>query len=230
MHWRNMEPEKFHVQPSQQEQIEYETAILYGYQEMDKIIGKFFNLVDNNTTLILSTALSQQPCLTYENMGGKRIYRPRTFDNLLAFAGIKSAYKCSPVMAEEFFIRFENESDAEAAEKCLAALEVDGRPMMRLRRQGTEIYAGCGIFEQLASDTKLTIDNSQHSILFFNIFYQIEEVKSGMHHPDGILWIRKPDGKHVVHENQVSLLSIMPTILEILNVPQPDYLKGTALV
>ncbi|MHC5732410.1 MAG: hypothetical protein ACYTXY_51805, partial [Nostoc sp.] len=64
MYWRNFEQDKFPVKPSEKEQLEYEKAILFGYQEMDKLIANFLSLVDSNTTLILSTALSQQPCKT----------------------------------------------------------------------------------------------------------------------------------------------------------------------
>ncbi|NJL09815.1 MAG: hypothetical protein HC908_05340 [Calothrix sp. SM1_7_51] len=230
MYWRNMEPDKFEAKPSAQEQPEYENAILLGYQKMDKLIGNFLKLADKNTTLILSTALSQQPCLKYENSGGKRLYRPHKFESLLDFAGINSNYICTPVMAEEFFIRFENEQDAIEAEKNLAALEVNKRPVMRLKREGSEIFGGCGIFDQLPNDAKLSIANSEHSTSFFNIFYQIQDIKSGMHHPDGILWIRQPNKKQVTHQEKVSLLSVAPTILEILGVSKPDFMPGTSLI
>jgi hypothetical protein len=229
LYWRYMEPDKFQVKPSAKEQMEYEKAILLGYQEMDKLIGDFFDLLDSNTTLILSTALSQQSCLTYENSGGKRIYRPRKFENILNFAGVTSTYNCSPVMAEEFYVRFENEQDAIDAEQRLLALQVNGRQMMRLIRHGIEIFGGCGIFDKIPQDAMLSIANSEHSTPFFNIFYQIEDIKSGMHHPDGILWIRKPNRQHSVHQNKVSLLSIAPTILEMLEVAKPDFMKGSAI-
>ncbi|MGM3305435.1 hypothetical protein ACSQ6I_05490 [Anabaena sp. WFMT] len=229
MYWRNMEPDKFQIKPSVKEQIEYKNAILYGYQEMDKLIGKFLNLLDDKTTLILSTALSQQPCFTYEETGGKRLRRPRKFESLLDFAGVKSNYICSPVMAEEFHIRFENEQDTTDAEQKLINLQINQRPIMRLRRNGKDIFGGCGIFEEIPQNAILNIANSKKSIPFFDIFYQIEDIKSGMHHPDGILWIRKPSGQHSVHENRLSLLSIAPTILNLFNVPNPDFMKGIAL-
>lgn len=230
MYWRNFEQDKFPVKPSEKEQLEYEKAILFGYQEMDNLIANFLSLVDSNTTLMLSTALSQQPCLTYESSGGKRLYRPRKFENVLEFAGVNSKYVCSPVMAEEFYIRFENEPDATEAEQKLLALQVNQRPMMRLKRNGKDIFGGCGIFDQLSNDATLSIANSEKSIPFFKIFYQIEDIKSGMHHPDGILWIRKPSCQHSIHEDKVSLLSIAPTVLELLDIPKADFMKGTALV
>lgn len=220
MYWRNMEPDIFQVQPSPAEQAEYHQAILYGYQEMDKLLGDFLRLADDNTTLMLCTALSQQPCFTYEATGGKHLYRPRRFEELLSFAGITSAYECTPVMAEEFFIRFQTEADAQIAEQQLAALRADRRPVMRIKRQGAEIYTGCGIFEALPEpvilETTQGTEDRSASIPFFKIFYPIDEIKSGMHHADGILWIRHPDLKHRVHSEKVALTSIAPTITEIL--------------
>ncbi len=229
MYWRNMESDKFKIKPSKKEQAEYENAILYGYQEMDKLIGKFLNLLDDKTTLILSTALSQQPCLTYEETGGKRFCRPRKFESLLEFAGVKSKYISSPVMAEEFHIRFENEQDATDAEQKLIKLQINQRPIMRLRRNGKDIFGGCGIFESIPKNAILNIANSEKSIPLFNIFYQIEDIKSGMHHPDGILWIRQPSYQHSIHKEKVSLLAIAPTILDLLKVPKPDFMQGVAL-
>ena len=230
MYWRNMEPDKFQVKPSKKEQIQYANAILYGYQEMDKLIGKFRNLLDDKTILILATALSQQPCFTYEETGGQRLFRPRKFESLLYFAGVKSNYICSPVMAEEFHIRFENEQNATDAEQKLINLQINQRPIMRLKRNGKDIFGGCGIFEEIPRNAILKIANSEKSIPFFNIFYKIEDMKSGMHHPDGILWIRKPSCQHSIHQDKVSLLAIAPTILELLDIPKADFMKGTALV
>lgn len=230
MYWRNLEPDKFLVKASIKEQAEYEKAILFGYQEMDKIIGEFFNLIDSNTTLILSTALSQQPCYTYESLGGKHLYRPRKFENVLKFAGIDSKYVCSPVMAEEFHIRFESEQDASDAENKLLALQVNQRQMMRLKRNGKNIFAGCGIYHKISRDATLSIASSGKSIPFFKIFYQIEDIKSGMHHPDGILWIRNPSCQHSVCEDKISLLTIAPTVLDLLGLEKADFMKGTSLV
>ncbi len=36
-----MDPEKFRIKPSEQEQRDYGEAILFGYREMDKLIEKF---------------------------------------------------------------------------------------------------------------------------------------------------------------------------------------------
>ena len=93
-----------------------------------------------------------------------------------------------------------------------------------------QMVISCQIFEEIPRNAILKIANSKKSIPFFNIFYKIEDMKSGMHHPDGILWIRKPSCQHSIHQDKVSLLAIAPTILELLDIPKADFMKGTALV
>jgi hypothetical protein len=123
MYWRSMEPKAFRIQPTAAEQAEYGNAILYGYQEMDDILGRFLQLADERTTLVLCTALSQQPCL----------------------------------------------------------------------------------------------------------IYQAEGVKSGMHNGDGFLWIRSPARTHHVAEGKVPLRSVAPTILTMLGLAPPSFMRAELL-
>ena len=74
-YWRNMEPEVFTVKMSAEEAAKYESAILFGYQEMDRLVGKFIDLAGTDATLVFCTAISQQPYLAYEDKGGRQVYR-----------------------------------------------------------------------------------------------------------------------------------------------------------
>ena len=61
LYWRNMEPEHFKVKPEPGEQEVYQEAILFGYQQMDKMLPKLMSLAGPDTAVVLLTALSQQP-------------------------------------------------------------------------------------------------------------------------------------------------------------------------
>ena len=230
MYWRNMEPELFKVAPSSDEQRLYASAILFGYQEMDKLMGRMLKLVGDETIVVFATALSQQPCLKYEEAGGKHSYRPRDFTALLAFAGVTSLCRVAPVMAEQFWIHLQSISDAVDAEARLAALRVGQHPVIATRRDGASVFASCCINRVLDRDVVLRVADSDHNLPFFQLFYPIEGVKSGMHHPDGILWIRHPHRAHTVHREKVGLVSIAPTILEMLGIEKPEYMKGQSLL
>ena len=229
-HWRNLEPERFQVKPSEAEQAEYQNAVLYGYQENDRLLGRFFELAGDDATLVFCTALSQQPCLAYEDMGAKRFYRPHKFEDLIAFTGITAPHTCSPVMSEEFHLYFEDEAAASAAEERLRGLRVGDEAVLTVDRTGSEIYAGCRIFHELPAHASLVETTSGRQSAFFDVFYQADSLKSGIHHPDGLLWIRRPDRQHAIHADKVPLVSVAPTLLGLLGIEPPARMRGEPLL
>ncbi|MGH7467521.1 MAG: alkaline phosphatase family protein [Longimicrobiales bacterium] len=228
-YWRYMDPEPFKVKPTEDERLDYGDAVLYGYQEMDGLLGRFLKLAGDDVTLVFATALGQQPCLLYEDTGGKRFYRPRDFERFLEFAGVTVAHKCSPVMSEQFHVHLNSEADAGLTEQRLRALQVDGRPLMRTLREGAHtVSAGAALFDAIP-ETAVLSNEQGRSVSFFEQFYGSETVKSGMHHPDGALWIRTPEREHRVFEDRVSLRSVAPTVLKMFGVEPPAFMKADAL-
>lgn len=228
-YWRHMEPDPFQVKPSTKEQMTYGDAVLFGYREMDTLVGKFLDLAGADTTLVFSTALSQQPCLTYEEAGGKRFYRPKDFDAVVRFTGVEEHLRCSPVMSEQFHVYFGSAEAADAAEPHLRALKVNGRPLLRVdREEPTAIFSGASIFDELPADSVLTSGTGAEAP-FFDLFYQADTLKSGMHHPDGALWIRTPARQHRVHPDRVSLRTVAPTILMLMDLEPPDSMSAEPL-
>jgi hypothetical protein len=229
-HWRNLEPESFSLKPTPQEQAEFEDAVLFGYRENDRLIGRFLELAGDDTTLIFLTALSQQPDSRWEESGGKHFYRPRDFARVSEFAGITAPHRCSPVMSEEFWLEFGGEAEAVAAESALAALRVGAEPAFRVQRKGSDVYAGCALFGALEPGARLENPRSGATIRFFDLLYQADSLKSGRHHPDGLLWIRTPDRKHLRHEGRVPLTCVAPTVLSLLGVAPPESMRGKPLL
>lgn len=229
-YWRHMNPQAFAIKPTSQELEEYKTAILVGYQEMDKLLGAFLELAGDHATVVFCTALSQQPCLIYEDQGGKVVYRPNDFEALLNLAGVSRPHSVAPVMAEEFHVRFEKEADAADAAERLRALSVGQHSALRVEVRDAGIFAGCAFKTQLPQEATLCLKGSDRAVPFFDIFYRLYDTpKSGMHHPDGMLWIRKADRSHRVYDAKVSLTSIAPTILDLLSVPRAEFMRGLPL-
>jgi len=229
MYWRHLSPDLFSVRPEAAELGVYGDAILFGYRQMDRIVGQMRELVGENAVLAFATALSQQPCLKYEGSGGKTFYRPVDFDGFLKVAGIDlRGARIEPVMSEEFHIRFTNEMDAERGARALAEMKVGERPVMRIERNGASLLVGCGIFEELPAEAQLT--SATGRILFTNVFYHVDLKKSGMHHPDGMFWARVPGmaGNRVT--NKVPLVDVAPTLLALMDLPIPAAMPGKALI
>jgi hypothetical protein len=168
--------------------------------------------------------------LVYEDSGGKKFYRPWTFDRLLEFVGVESWSFLEPVMSEQFHIHFATKTEATRAAELLASLRVEGKQVMAVEIKSSVVFAGCQIFEQLGShEVQLEGGAGGRSTPFFQIFYQVDGTKSGMHHPDGILWIRIPGRPAATHASRVPLRDIPPTILAILGIDKPPYMSGVVL-
>jgi hypothetical protein len=224
-----MDPESFEVKPDPEERAIYEDAIPYGYREMDRMCGRFMELAGDDETLVLLTALSQEPCLIYEDVGGKMMYRPKDFEQLAEALGLGGLAGSAPVMAEEFHLDFVDEDSAGQAEETLTAVRYRGEPAFRVERRGNNIFAACGIIDQVEPDAVLHLDGSEETVLFFDLFYQLDLVKSGIHHPDGLMWIRSPAGGHAVNREKVPLVSVAPTLLGLLGIEPPDHMQGEPL-
>jgi hypothetical protein len=228
-YWRNMDPTPFPLKPSAQEQSEYADAVLHGYQQMDRLVADCLTLAEGRTTIVLCSALGQQPCLVYDSTGGKTFYKARNPDRFLAFAGITGAHRYAPLMSEEFHLYVEAESDARAAVARLSALQVDGRPAVRARASGAEVFGGCCIFDEIDATARLQVSGTNRSARFLDMFYGVDTKKSGMHHPDGILWIRTPGRRHAVRGDRVPLRCVAPTLLSLLGLEKPASMTGEAL-
>jgi hypothetical protein len=228
-HWRNMDPEPFKIKPTDADQDEYQHAVRYGYEEMDRLVGDIIAAAPSNAVVVLATALSQQPCLIYEDIGGKTFYRPRTFEPLVEFAGITGCQKVEPVMSEQFHLRFASETDAVDAAERLRALRIGGRQAMHVERRDTNVFSGCTIFTPLDHEVLLEGGSNGRATPFFRLFYQVESLKSGMHHPEGILWMRIPGCTPIVHFERVSLRDVPPTILSMFGIEKPEYMTGKVL-
>lgn len=229
VYWRNLEPELFTAQPSKKEQRAYGNAVLYGYQQMDRIVGRALALAsDNNAVLVFVSALSQQPCLKYEGKGGKRYYRPVNYLRVLDAVGI-DATSCEPeaVMSEQFHLRFGNAEAAASATTKLQNATVEGQPAFTTRLDGNSILTGCAVFEEMPPDSIFSAGSFKAP--FNSLFYMVDLKKSGMHHRDGMAWFRLPGKGHSDGQERVSLIDVAPTILAALGMEQPDYMPGHVL-
>jgi Type I phosphodiesterase / nucleotide pyrophosphatase len=228
VYWRNLEPQKFSVTPSQAEQDAYANAVLYGYERMDEIVGKAIALAGGEAAIIFLTALSQQPCLKYEGQGGKRFYKPISYKKVLDAMGIDAATcEPQPVMSEQFHLRFRNADSAKSAYDRLCTAKVDGRPAFASSLDGISVMTGCAITQELPPDALLS--TADQAVVFNSVFYLVDLKKSGMHHRDGMAWFRLPDRGHSESRDPVPLVDVAPTILSVLGIEKPAYMTGRVM-
>jgi hypothetical protein len=219
-YWRHMEPERFTHSPQPGRDVGAAEAIRFGYQRMDRIVQEVLALAGDEATVVLCTALSGQPLLKYEAVGGKQIIRVTAIERLLDYLGVEGAPAYAPVMSEEFHLVFASAADAQDAETRLTSLHAAaGEPVMAVQRQGADLLCGVKLMTMPPAEIEATSRFSNRPAPFGELFYLAQDAKSGMHHPDGVFWVRTPSRRHQRVQRKVPLREVAPTLLALSGVP-----------
>jgi predicted AlkP superfamily phosphohydrolase/phosphomutase len=222
-YWDTLEPEKYPDRKPNPKRARYQHAILYGYQKMDALLGHLFNLAGDDATLILCTALSQEA-----SQHDRVRYRPFDFERLLRFAGVSKDLQVTPVMADQFYVDFSSPQEMEQVGEKLSQIELEGKKLVRLRREGDRLFCTCKVKTEVPEGALVRCGES--AVPFKELFYKIPTSKIADHHPDGVLWIRLPSRKREATTERVPLRSVAPTILRLMGVNPPGHMKAHALV
>jgi hypothetical protein len=221
-HWRNMEPGRFRAPPAADEHPSLQGAIPEGYRAMDRLLRRFLKDYPD-AVLVLCTALSQQPWTDTT----KCTFRPRRFESFLEFAQVSVAAAVKPVMAEQFHVECPSTEAATVVATRFEELTVEGQPLMHVERAGSSLFAGCRVNDPEALDRPVVRRSDGGRQRFGDLFYMIHSMRSGRHHPDGVLWVR--NGRHRVVGEKVPLTDIAPTVLAHFGVARPERMRGRPL-
>jgi hypothetical protein len=221
--WRHMDPEGFETPPDPSDHPSYAGAVLFGYQSMDRILGRMFADYPE-TTLVLCTGLSQQPWTD----ATKQTYRPCDWQAVLQLAGYSTRdVDVQSIMAEQFVAKFPTEAAAAEALEAFDRLALDGRPLMKFDIEGSALVGGCAINHADATTSRITGTADGTTPLMGEVFRPIHTVRSGRHSSEGALWFRT--GEHVVHEKPARLEDIAPTVMALLGITPSEHMTGTIL-
>lgn len=223
-HWREMEPGLFRVAPSPEAVAEFQNAILYGYQQMDRLVGRFLGLAGANTTLIFCTALSQQPQTEADAGGGRHYYRLLDPALLTTMFGLTVPHTYHPVMAEQFALRFQDAASAQDSQRHLNGFRIGQRTALHITLQDADLMIQCTQTHAVPASTRIRNEKTGTEFGFYDVFYQLDHLQSGHHHRDGILWVRHPDRSHRVFDRKISVRAIAPEVLRMFGLQAPDYM------
>jgi hypothetical protein len=208
-----LEPDSFDLPASAFADDEHRDAILFGFQQMDRLLAEFMALERQGVTLILATALSQKP-----NPGAARqYYRPRDMAKLFQMVGVKS-FNLLPVMAQQYSVEFSDQAAADDARARLESVMYAGEPAFEFfRAKPATLYFGFAYPGYAPDDAVILFpSNDRPSIPFYELFYRIPHAKSGAHHPESVVWFKT--GTHRVAPNPISILDVFPTLLDYYGV------------
>jgi len=105
---------------------------------------------------------------------------------------------------------------------------VEEEPLMTVRREGSALFAGCRVTDTAVLDRPVLRRSDGARRPFGELFNMVHSMRSGRHHPDGVLWVR--NGRHCIMENKIPLTAIAPTILAHFGCRPPLYMKEKPLL
>ena len=221
-YWRHMDPAPFSIRPDEDELRIYGDAVRFGYEAMDALVGEFMTLARrHHARLVFMTALSQQPFLRREERGGQHFHRLHNVGDFLKALDIE-VEEVDPTMTHQYLARFSDRHARDAARERLGALLLEGRQVFGFANadaSDNSLYFGCQIFAPAPSNAAILDAATGTTLAFSSLFYRIEAIKSGCHHPSGALWIEA--GEHRAHAIPASILDLFPTVLDLLDVAVP---------
>lgn len=225
-YWRHMEPEKFKVLPPQEEIDKYQAAIKTAYINHDVLLGKLMKLADKlNYKIILSSALSQQAFTKYEEQGGQRFYRLKNVNEFLQQMGF-GEMQALPVMTHQFRVACEDQSKLQVLKEKLEAIKIDNKPLFYLNLDDKGGVLACAISSEM--NLEQVIDLNGQPLQLKQILTKLDDMKSGGHHPEGILWIESET--HSVVEEPTDLVNMFPTVCDFFDVEVKPGLSGQSLL
>ncbi|MUH73686.1 alkaline phosphatase family protein [Psychrosphaera haliotis] len=188
--WKESFPEEFGGNTAK---TMSDNPMLISYINHDKLLGDILKLADENTEIALCTALSQQPYTKNE----KCFYHINDFNKLVSTLSIPGNPKYIPVMAEQFHIKFDSKEAVNVAFEHLSQFEM---------LNDSYFYEGSNkVFSMSIDENTIHIKNrcstevkqgaifrssiTEESFSFYDLFYKMDDQKTGIHHPHGIFWI-----------------------------------------
>ncbi len=222
-YWRYLQPEKFNQEIGKENQELYKDAVFYGYQRLDILLGKFIKIAaKHGYKLAACSALSQRPYVAYEASGGRHYYRLINETDIMEQLNINNdEVELFPIMAQEYKLNLTDPNKTDYYMDLLASVKSIDDKTQVFEVTSVErgvITFGCQLFNQIDNDFKISIGGK--IVSFYDLFYKLEDIKSGEHDPSGLLYLPACFKYEKSNGDTISILDITPTIMKIVN---PNY-------
>jgi len=167
--------------------------MLDAYKNHDEILGEILKLKSENVDIAICTALSQQPY----TKNTKCFYRISNFNKFLAKLNVLGAPSYLPVMAEQFYMKFSNEADVQKAFEHLSKFEMPdskyfyegSNKVFSMSIEQTTLHIKCRCSTAVEETISFFHVGTKEEYAFYDMFYLMDDQKTGVHHPHGLFWI-----------------------------------------
>lgn len=236
-YWRAWDDSQFLTKSSPEEKERYGEAVEYGYRVCDELLGRFLQLIDDDTVMVLASSMGQKPFVTERYKSGKVVVRLKHTEAFLRRIGAEGVTEIVPTMIPQVNVRV---PDPERRERCkMLVTQVE-------RIVGGKVEPAINFAEAAdiltLTPRGLTEVPDQVTVRLPTPEGHVQEVpleevfacdtptpKQGMHDPRGLLVFFGRGIKPGLHLSDTTNLDIAPTLLELMGVPVPQVMTGRVL-
>ncbi len=231
-YWKAMQPDLFPQETTSEEQQNYGSAIEHGYRSADELLKGMMSLLDERTVLVVASSMGQQPFVSSLKKG-KRIGQLRSLDRLVDILGAQGRVRALTTMSDQFNLYPDTAAMKDTLVGSLKAAYVDSpaRPMFNVTTLADSITVTLNHYDETSEESRCVFPrgDEEGSYRFEDLVYGTGMVKSGCHHPVGVMMLYGagvPPGGHV---EECTNLDIAPTLLTLLGLPVPEEMKGRVM-
>jgi hypothetical protein len=228
-YWRYFEPEKFDMKI---DKPILKDAIKNAYINIDYRFGQLMRYaLANNIQVSVASALSQRPYVKEEAMGGRHYYRPRNIHDLLEKLNIVPL-ACEPVMTHQYILCFRDLQAKQNAQTILNHGKLidnnEEAPLFTIQdaNNGISLIFDCKPRTPVSNTAKARLHNSEYA--FDDLFYMIDEIKSGGHDPIGLFWQQADDNKGKDFSDEIYVHKLLDKLLMPFDKKEGMVYKKTA--
>jgi len=236
-YWRAMDDSQFPTRATAEEKEHYGGAVEHGYKICDELLGRFLDLIDDRTVLVLTSSMGQQPYVNENYREGKIPIRFKNIRTVLDIVGAKGVTDIVPTMVPQYNVRIPDAQErARVRDRLLEARCQGGvhEATFSVEEVGSDLTVTPFGLARLSDDIRYSFPNSPgdraEGFAFDELFVSDAPTpKEGMHHPRGVVMFAGAGAPAGLELRDVSPLDIAPTILHLLGVTPPAVMKGRVL-
>ena len=237
-YWRAWDDSKFAAKSPPGEKEKYGEAVPFGYQVCDELLGRAFELIDDQTVLVVASSMGQQPYVSDKYAQGKIVVRVKNIDALLERLGKDGVQEAVPTMVPQWNLvvpdavrRQSIQRQLEGVRRIVAGVTEAGFAVTEVGNALTITPLGLArmvpgiqyIFPatSLRAESRLAMED------LFAV--DTPTVKQGMHHINGVLAFYGKGIKRGANLASCTNLDVAPTMLSIMGLGLPAVMEGRVL-
>jgi hypothetical protein len=234
--WRAMDPSAFDVPPPPEEVETYGGAVRHGYEVADELVGKLRRLAGQDVHFVVLSSCGQQPATGgrySEDQRRGHVGLQIKIEKLLEEVDVKQQVEFSNLMAPQWKVDFPNEALLETTVRRLreALNTTKGTEAFAVSIEGLSICLGAHRNQDLDDSLEIPGPDGARAYRAGDLLDKHSEVvKSGRHHPKGVLIMQGPKVPKGADLGRCDNLDIAPTLMTLLGLPVPAAMQGRVLL